>query len=120
MALPVQLGGLGITNPSRDTPSQYDASMKITALLTALITEQSHQYLNTTKAEQIHIKKESMKVRKQHQSLAAAELKDKLPSDMQKAMSFSTEKGGSSWLSTLPIAEHGFASDMAGIHQICL
>ena len=37
------------------------------------------------------------------------DLKDKLPDNMQKAMSLSTEKGNSNWLSTLPTAEHGFA-----------
>ena len=47
MALPVRLGGLGITNPSADTPSHDNASMKITVPLTALIMDQSHQYPNT-------------------------------------------------------------------------
>ena len=45
MTLPVlRLGALGITNPSADTPSHHDASMKITAPLIALIMDQSHQY----------------------------------------------------------------------------
>ena len=83
--------------------------MKITAPLTALIMDQSHQYPNATKAEQIRIKKESVKAKKQRQSQAAAELKDKLPNSLQRAISLLTEKGSSSWLSTLPIAEHGFA-----------
>ena len=84
MALPVRLGGLGITNPSADTPSHHDASMKITTRLTALIMDQSHQYPNTTKAEQIRIKKESVKAKKQCQSQAAAELKDKLPNSLRR------------------------------------
>ena len=50
-----------------------------------------------------------MKVKKQRQSQAAVELKDKLPNSLQRAISLSIEKGSSSWLSTLPIAEHGFA-----------
>ena len=83
--------------------------MKITAPLTALIMDQSHQYPNTTKAVQIRIKKESVKAKKQRQSQAAAELKDKLPTSLQRVISLSTEKGSSSWLSMLPIAEHGFA-----------
>ena len=77
MALPVRLGGLGITNPMADAASHHDASIKITAPLTALTMEQSHWYPNTTKAEQIRIKKESVKARKHCQSQAAAELKDK-------------------------------------------
>ena len=83
--------------------------------------EQSHRYPNTTKAEQIRIKKESVKARKHCQSQAAAELKDKLPSTMQRAMNLSTEKGGSSWLSTLPISEHGFALHKSAFRDaLCL
>ena len=78
MALPVRLDGLGITNPCADTPSHYDTSLKITAPLTALIMEQSNQYPNTIKTEQIRVKKEEV------------------------------------LFVTL------VASDMAGIHQICL
>ena len=121
MALPVRLGGLGITNPTADAASHHDASIKITAPLTALIMEQSHRYPNTTKAEQIRIKKESVKARKHCQSQAAAELKDKLPSTMQRAMNLSTEKGGSSWLSMLPISEHGFALHKSAFRDVlCL
>ena len=121
MVLPVRLGGLGITNPTADAASHHDASIKITAPLTALIMEQSHRYPNTTKAEQIRIKKESVKARKHCQSQAAAELKDKLPSTMQRAMNLSTEKGGSSRLSTLPISEHGFALHKSAFRDaLCL
>ena len=80
----------------------------IATSLTALIMEQSQEYSSTAKAEQIHIKKESVKIRRHLQSEAAAELKEKVPSDMWRAMSLSAEKGSSSWLSTLPIAERAF------------
>ena len=43
------------------------------------------------------------------QSQQAQELKSNLPSDLQRVASASTEKGASSWLSTLPIEDHGFA-----------
>ena len=39
----------------------------------------------------------------------ASALKDNLPTDLKRAVTVSAEKGGSSWLSTLPIEEHGFA-----------
>jgi hypothetical protein len=55
LALPVRLGGLGITNPAANTTVHYNASKKITAPLTTLIMDQSHQYLNITKAEQLQI-----------------------------------------------------------------
>ena len=43
MDLLVQLGGVGIINPSVDAPPHYDSSMKITAPLSVHIMEQSHQ-----------------------------------------------------------------------------
>ena len=82
LALPVHLGGLGITNPLANTTAHHDASKKITAPLTALIVEQPHQYTNTMKAEQLRIKQESAKDKKHHQSQVAADLKDKLPNKM--------------------------------------
>ena len=105
MALPVRLGGLGITNPSSQTSSHYNTSLRITAPLATLILQQSHEYPPATKAEQIRVKNEASKIRRQHKSIAATELKDKLPNSMQRAMTLSAEKGGSSWLSTLPIME---------------
>ena len=41
LALPVRLGGLGITNPVKQTVHQYATSLKITAPLAALIVQQS-------------------------------------------------------------------------------
>ena len=43
MALPVRLGGLGITNPCADTRLHHDASLKITAPLTTLIITHKNQ-----------------------------------------------------------------------------
>ena len=88
LALPVRLGGLGISNPSADTTAHHDTSKKITAPLTALM-EQSHQYPNTTKAEQLLIKQVAAKAKRHHQSQVAAELKDKLPTNMHRAISLS-------------------------------
>ena len=47
--------------------------------------------------------------RQQIQSQRAQELKSNIPSDLQQVVSVSTEKGASSWFSTLPIEDHGFA-----------
>ena len=40
--------------------------------------------------------------------MAAEELKERLPDKMQRAMTVASEKGASSWLLTMPIADHGF------------
>ena len=109
MALPARLGGLDITDPSRQTSPQHIASVKITAPLVTLILEQSHSYPTEAKAEQTEEKKKARTSRRRRDLSAANELEDKLPSNLRRAMTASKEKGASSWLSILPIAEHGFA-----------
>ena len=109
MALPVRFGGLGIIDPCRQSTANNNASEKITAPLVALILQQSHTYSSETKAEQLRARKDTRTLRRQQEATAASELKDKLPSNLQKALTVSAEKGASSWLSTFPIEEHGFA-----------
>ena len=109
MALPVRHGGLGIINPTINNRYHHQSSENITAPLVSLILEQSHTYHQEAKAEQLRAKNEAMKQRKQLDSAAAAEIEDKLPNNLKRAMQVSKEKGASSWLATLPIAEHGFA-----------
>ena len=121
LALPIRLGGLRITNPSVESTAHYETSKSITAPLTALIAEQAHSLPNTTNAEQLRIRKEAAKVRKRRQAQSAVELNDQLPDNMQRAMSLSTEKGSLNWLSTLPIAEHGFALHKSSFRDaLCL
>ena len=108
-ALPVRLGGLGIPDPCQQSKTNNSTSEKITAPLVALILQQSHAYTPEAKAKQLRTRRISRTERKQRESLAATELKDRLPGDLQRALTVSSEKGASSWLSTLPIEEHGFA-----------
>ena len=76
----------------------------------ALILQQSSTYSSETKEEQVRARKDSRTICKQQQeATAASKIKDKLPSNLLKALTVSAEKGASSWLSTLPIEEHGFA-----------
>ena len=49
------------------------------------------------------------KTRRLLQSSNADEVKAKLPRHLQRAMELGSEKGASSWLSALPIEDHGFA-----------
>ena len=50
LALPVRLGGLGITNPSKQSARHYCASESITGPLANLILQQSHSYPAETKS----------------------------------------------------------------------
>lgn len=66
-------------------------------------------YSPATKTAQTRAKNRTRTFRPQQQTRTAAEVKAKLPSHLQRAIDVSSEKGASSWLSALPIAEHGFA-----------
>ena len=122
MVLPTRLGELGIADPSKLTASQHTACGSITAPLVELIVNCSEGYTSETKAAQTRAKNRTCNFRRQQQNTAAIELKAKLPSHLQRATDVSSEKGASSWLSTLPIAEHGFALHKGGAFRdaLCL
>ena len=89
MALPVRHGGLGIINPTRNTRSHHQFSESIRAPLVSLIVEQSHTYDQAAKVEQLRAKKEAITQHKQLDSAAAAELEDKLPNNLKRAIQVS-------------------------------
>ena len=43
LALPVRMGGLGLTNPSASARAEYLASVKVSAFLVSKIIAQSHE-----------------------------------------------------------------------------
>ena len=100
------LGGLGVINLSRQSTAHNNMSKKITAPLVALILQQSHVLLPD---EQLRATKDSRTLRRQRESTATSDIKERLPRNLQRTVEASTEKGASSWLSTLPITGHGFA-----------
>ena len=113
-SLLVHLGGLNIANPSKNAASQHNASTQISAPLTALIIQQSSSYAHSMKKEQEWEKQQIKNDHRIERENRTATLYRQLPEQMQRAMNCASEKGASSWLSTLPIAEHGFA-----LHKGC-
>jgi len=108
LALPVRLGGLGISNPCKQCTGKFRASESVTAPLTNLILQQSHSYPAELKAKQINAQNNT-RAERSSEKRGAKELMEKLPNSMQRSLSLAAEKGASPWLSTLPIEEHGFA-----------
>ena len=108
LALPTQLGGLGVPDPSKTCNGHFRCPLHISAPLTALILQQEVVCLPSVPNEQTSIKNEIKAQRWQDQTNTAAKLHDKLPSNLQQAMDFGGEKGSSHWLVVLPLSEHGF------------
>ena len=116
LALPPNFGGLGILDPSSEANRQFATSSKITAPLVDLISNQDPNYSIDPSA--IRSVKASAK-REHHQSLtcAANAIKALLSQEQVRAMELAQERGASSWLSTLPLEEHGFALHKGGFRD---
>ena len=70
---------------------------------------QSQEYPHEAKSEQIRAKITACNIRRQQEATVAEDLKVRMRNRNRRAMTVCVEKGASSWLSTLPIADHGFA-----------
>ena len=108
-ALPARLGGLSLNNPVMSCNHEFTSSVDVTAPLATLILLQQPDLTPDTIHDQQRAKARARKTRRQHHSNTAVELKTQLPRHLQRAMELGSEKGASSWLSALPIEDHGFA-----------
>ena len=108
MALPARTGGIGIRNPVSEATAQHKASLKITQPLVELILKQSKTLPPETFLKQREQKLEVRASNRQAQETATSHTIPILPTTLKKAVEMSREKGASSWLTVLPIEEHGF------------
>ena len=107
LGLPVRLGGLGISSPT-SLCDEYDHSKAISSPLVSQISSQHLTLDSTTLSEQLSAKSKVRSSKKKKLSDSTNSLTSLLSPDLQLAMSLAQERGASSWLSTLPINEHGF------------
>ena len=121
LSLPSRLGGLGIINPCVSSVAQFDSSQKVTGLLVSLLIEQIAEFTVTELDKQFVLKQEIyLKNRSNCEELASA-LHPQLSLDLQRAREFDCLKGASSWLTALPIDEHGFALHKSDFRDaVCL
>ena len=107
-SLPARLGGLNIGNPSSFANEHFIASQQVTKPLVDLILSENQNYPYETLVEQVDAKS-TIKAKRRRQGLEAAEkIRESLTPPMQLAMDLAQEKGASSWLTALPLEEHGF------------
>ncbi len=103
-ALPSRLGGLGITKPTNSQPS-FHAS--VTQPLVKLINAQSLDGL-VSPDHLIDARKSIRNTNRLRGICAANDLENSLTNDQKRQIALAKEKGASSWLSVMPIEEHGF------------
>ena len=110
-ALPIRLGGLGLIIPSKLSDAQYASSVELTQQLRHHITDQQ-EILNIddtiTRAA-----KQKLRAEKRGAEAGAATSYCENLTDGLKKRTFEaiSEKGASSWLTSLPLAKYGFHLD---------
>ena len=113
-ALPARLGGLGITLPSAYAHCDFEASLRVTSPLRDLLCSQDNVYSFAALDGQMSARADICRERRQQVTLEADNLRDNLIPTLQRAMNLACEHGSSSWLTSLPIREHGFCLHKSG------
>ena len=106
LALPVRLGGLGMTNPCLEANFEQSSSVKVTTPLVQQIVAQSHQMPDDSlvKPLQQAVRSERAKALQDR----ALHIREVAPQKVQRALDLAAEKGSSVWLTVLPLREMGF------------
>ena len=106
LELPVRLGGLGLVNPARTASQEYEASVKITGPLVRQIVKQAHEPPDETeiKTLQASARREKDELLK----MQCEQVRESLPSKIERAVELAAEKGASNWLTVIPIKEMNF------------
>ena len=109
LSLPVRQGGLGIANPVETCEREYHASKLITEDLAALLyrQEQDLTLFDTEKQEAV------IKELKKNKEIFITDYQKQLSLQsnnitIKRAMELNKERGSGSWLTVLPLEEHGF------------
>ena len=99
-------GGLGVPDLRFEAPQQFAASTLITAPHVDCITTQSMFMVADENSTE--------ELKRQHQALKTASVKSRmesidstLPSDLLRSVNQSRDKGASSWLTAVPLVDHG-------------
>ena len=117
LALPARLGAIALANPTHETDLDFLCSTKITEALTEAILHQDFQYTEEVITHQLEAKTEAQKLRRDQATRTFDQLNESLPNSLKHSIDLAQEKGASSWLTSLPIAEFGFTLHKGAFHD---
>ena len=106
-ALPAKLGGLGINNPSDMSNIEYENSILATQQLTDAIVGQNTS-LHIDEDEESKVKQTISKNKQDMFKSIREDLVKELSENQIKILDLASEKGASSWLTSLPLEKFGF------------
>ena len=107
-SLPVQLGGLGLFNPTVTAVRQHACSLDTSSPLVDLIVSQIHD-ASSCFAIQVQLRSEILATQHKQLQEFANSVYDRFPSELRSSVELACEKGASNWLSCLTLRSHGFA-----------
>ena len=108
MRLTARLGGLGVIDPSQKGSIYYENSKSITTPLVNVIIDEARVCPSESTKAQINAKNQLRNSRRLHEKVVGSEIIVKLSPNLQRPIEISSEKGASTWLTTLPLADFGF------------
>ena len=106
LALPVRLGGRGMTNPCLESNFEQSSSVKVITPLVPQIVAQSHQMPDDSFVKPLQQAVKSSRARALRGR--AVYIREIAPQKIQRALDLAAEKGSSVWLTVLPLCEMGF------------
>ena len=109
LELPARLGGLGITNTTKVASSNHQNSTSLTKPLVQLIQQREKECPQAVRVDQASIKRDIKRKNRKSQEESTKNTTENLPAKLIRATEMASEKGASSWVVALPIAEHNFA-----------
>ena len=107
LSLPARLGGMGLVNPVAVCNHEYEASKQVTAHLVNSIIAQESTFTADPTANNL-AKAAVRKARSERQTDETKRVYDQLQPTAHRLLECASETGASSWISTLPVEEHGF------------
>ena len=122
LSLPVRFGGLGLSNPVETSDREYSASKRVTEMLSDLIFQQEQDISLYNKERTANIVKE---IRSEKEAYLKTKLQDLISNitdaHLKRCLSLNEEKGSGSWLTALPLKDHGFCLNKLEFQDaICL
>ena len=115
-ALPARLGGLGIRIPSETAANELQSSLFVTSSLKDHILDQDREYGHNIITDQLQ-KKAINRLNRERGVRDADDLYSQLSDSLQRAVNLAKEKGASTWLTVLPLTDHGFALHKSAFHD---
>ena len=107
-ALPTRLGGLRFEVLPEVAERLYSTARKVIEPLKNFIRSKEETNEAQIDAEQGRLAKSVQFENKEEQERKAEAVRKEVSANKRKAFSLAEQKGSSSWLHTLPVAEHGF------------